>query len=152
MESISLTSLAAEKLAEAQQTHSGRAAHTIHGGHTHELRQTVLALLAGHDLSEHDSPGEATLQVLQGHVCLTAGEDAWNGRAGDYVAIPPTRHALHAVEDSVIMLTVLACNMNHALITGVADALAPHSPAVRLAPGPARCCVVLKRCSAHDPE
>lgn len=33
MESISLTSLAAEKLAEAQQTHSGRAAHTIHGGH-----------------------------------------------------------------------------------------------------------------------
>lgn len=77
MESISLTSLAAEKLAEAQQTHSGRAAHTIHGGHTHELRQTVLALLAGHDLSEHDSPGEATLQVLQGHVCLTAGEDAW---------------------------------------------------------------------------
>ncbi|MBN4683701.1 LuxR family transcriptional regulator, partial [Pandoraea nosoerga] len=28
MESISLTSLAAEKLAEAQQTHSGRAAHT----------------------------------------------------------------------------------------------------------------------------
>lgn len=107
MESISLTSLAAETLAEAQQTHSGRAAHTIHGGHTHELRQTVLALLAGHDLSEHDSPGEATLQVLQGHVCLTAGEDAWNGRAGDYVAIPPTRHALHAVEDSVIMLTVL---------------------------------------------
>ncbi|KCF85735.1 hypothetical protein P928_01957, partial [Mycobacterium tuberculosis KT-0024] len=48
--------------------------------------------------------------------------------------------------------TELACNMNHALITGVADALAPHSPAVRLAPGPARCCVVLKRCSAHDPE
>lgn len=38
--------------------------------------------------------------------------------------------------------TELACNMNHALITGVADALAPHSPAVRLAPGPARCCVV----------
>ncbi len=70
MESISLTSLAAEKLAEAQQTHSGRAAHTIHGGHTHELRQTVLALLAGHDLSEHDSPGEATLQVLQGMCAL----------------------------------------------------------------------------------
>jgi hypothetical protein len=70
MESISLTSLAAEKLSEAQKSHSGRAAHTIHGGHTHELRQTVLALLAGHDLSEHDSPGEATLQVLQGHVAL----------------------------------------------------------------------------------
>jgi quercetin dioxygenase-like cupin family protein len=107
MESISLTGLAAEKLAEARQSHSGRAAHTIHGGHTHELRQTVLALLAGHELSEHDSPGEATLQVLQGHVRLTAGADAWEGMTGDYVAIPPRRHALAAVQDSVVMLTVL---------------------------------------------
>jgi predicted ArsR family transcriptional regulator len=39
--------------------------------------------------------------------------------------------------------TQLACNMNHALITGVADALAPHSPDARLCPGPDRCCVVL---------
>ncbi len=107
MESISLTSLATEKLAEARQTHSGRAAHTIHGGHNHELRQTVLALLTDHDLSEHDSPGEATLQVLQGHVRLTTEGDAWDGKTGDYVAIPPQRHALHAVEDSVIILTVL---------------------------------------------
>jgi quercetin dioxygenase-like cupin family protein len=107
METISLTGLASEKLAEARKSHSGRAAHTIHGGHTHELRQTVLALLAGHELSEHESPGEATLQVLQGHVRLTAGGDAWEGKAGDYVAIPAERHALHAVEDSVIMLTVL---------------------------------------------
>jgi quercetin dioxygenase-like cupin family protein len=107
MESISLTSMATEKLAEARQLHSGRAAHTIHGGHTHELRQTVLALLADHDLSEHDSSGEATLQVLQGHVRLTAGDDAWDGKTGDYVAIPRQRHALHAVEDSVVILTVL---------------------------------------------
>ncbi len=107
MESISLTSLASEKLAEAKQSHSGRAAHTIHGGHTHELRQTVMALLAGYDLSEHDSPGESTLQVLQGHVRLTTGGDSWDGKTGDYVAIPPERHALHAVEDSVVMLTVL---------------------------------------------
>ena|SRR5437868_7143263 len=107
MESISLTSLASEKLAEAGRSHSGRAAHTIHGGHTHELRQTVLALLAGHDLSEHDSPGEASLQVLQGHVRLTTGDDTWEGKAGDYVVIPAERHALHAIEDSVIMLTVL---------------------------------------------
>jgi quercetin dioxygenase-like cupin family protein len=107
MESISLTHLASEKLAEAKESHSGRAAHTIHGGHNHELRQTVLALLAGHELAEHDSPGESTLQVLQGHVRLTTGGDAWEGETGDYVAIPPERHALHAVEDSVVMLTVL---------------------------------------------
>ncbi|MGZ4509750.1 MAG: cupin domain-containing protein [Mycobacterium sp.] len=107
MESISLTGLASEKLAEARQSHSGRAAHTIHGGHTHELRQTVLALLAGRDLSEHDSQGEATLQVLQGHVRMTTGDDAWEGKNGDYVVIPSQRHAVHAVEDSVVMLTVL---------------------------------------------
>ncbi|OBJ70114.1 helix-turn-helix transcriptional regulator [Mycobacterium colombiense] len=40
--------------------------------------------------------------------------------------------------------TELACNMNHALITGVADALAPHSPDARLCPGRDRCCVVLR--------
>ena len=39
--------------------------------------------------------------------------------------------------------TELACNMNHALITGVADALAPHGPDARLCPAPDRCCVLL---------
>jgi quercetin dioxygenase-like cupin family protein len=67
----------------------------------------LLALQADHDLSEHDSPVKATLQVLEGHVRLTAGGDAWDGKTGDYIAIPPENHALHAVEDSVIMLTVL---------------------------------------------
>jgi predicted ArsR family transcriptional regulator len=41
--------------------------------------------------------------------------------------------------------TELACNMNHALITGVADALTPHGPDARLCPGTDRCCVVLGR-------
>jgi quercetin dioxygenase-like cupin family protein len=107
METISLTGLSAEKLAEAQRSHSGRAAHTIHGGHTHELRQTVVALLAGHDMAEHESPGEATLQVLLGHVRLNAGSASWDGKTGDYVVIPAQRHALQAVEDSVVLLTVL---------------------------------------------
>jgi predicted ArsR family transcriptional regulator len=39
----------------------------------------------------------------------------------------------------------LACHMNHALISGVAEALAPHGPDVQLCPKPDRCCVVLKR-------
>jgi predicted ArsR family transcriptional regulator len=39
--------------------------------------------------------------------------------------------------------TELACTMNHALITGVAEALAPHGPDARLCPGRDRCCVVL---------
>jgi quercetin dioxygenase-like cupin family protein len=106
MDSVSLTSLAADQLKAAREAHSGRASLTLHGGHTHELRQTVVALLAGHELSEHDSPGQASLQVLQGHVHLTAGDDSWDGKTGDYVVIPPQRHSLQAVDDSVVMLTV----------------------------------------------
>jgi quercetin dioxygenase-like cupin family protein len=107
MESISLTSLATEQLTVARQAHSGRAAHTIHGGHDLELRQTVMALVAGQVMHEHDSPGEATLQVLQGHVRLTAGDEAWEGKTGDHVTIPPRRHALESLEDSVVILTVV---------------------------------------------
>lgn len=44
--------------------------------------------------------------LLQGHVRLTAGSDAWEGETGDYLTIPPQRHALKAIEDSVIILTV----------------------------------------------
>ncbi|WP_375481314.1 cupin domain-containing protein [uncultured Mycobacterium sp.] len=106
MQSISLNRLASKVLAQARQAHGGRAAHTIHGGRALELRQTLLALVGGQGLAEHDSPGEATLQVLQGHVCLTTSDDMWEGAAGDFVTIPSQRHALEAVEDSVIMLTV----------------------------------------------
>jgi predicted ArsR family transcriptional regulator len=42
--------------------------------------------------------------------------------------------------------TELACGMNHALICGVARALAPHSPHARLEPQPEKCCVVLTPC------
>jgi quercetin dioxygenase-like cupin family protein len=106
MESLSLTTLASEKLAEARQARSGRAAHTIHGGHAHDLRQTLVALRAGEKLAEHDSPGEATLQVLTGHVRLNAGDDHWEGKSGDHVTIPPQRHSLEAIDDSAIVLTV----------------------------------------------
>jgi predicted ArsR family transcriptional regulator len=46
--------------------------------------------------------------------------------------------------------TELACGMNHALISGVADALAPHSPHSRLDPQPKRCCVVLTPATEID--
>jgi quercetin dioxygenase-like cupin family protein len=106
MEGISLTSLATELLGRARESHSGRAARTVFGGQEHGLRQTLIALIGGHDLAEHESPGEATLQVLAGRVRLTAGEDAWEGGVGDFVAIPPVRHALAALEDAAVLLTV----------------------------------------------
>lgn len=106
MEATSLTALADEQLAAARQAHAGRASHTVHGGQEHALRQTLVALAAGQELAEHNSPGEATLQVVRGRVRLLAGDDTWDGVVGDHVTIPPMRHALRALDDSVVLLTV----------------------------------------------
>jgi len=108
MDGISLTRLADEHLEVARSAPAGRSAHTVHGGHDHLLRQTLIALTAGTELAEHNSPGQATLQVLRGRVRVTAGPDTWTGEAGDLLVIPPERHGLHADSDAVILLTVLA--------------------------------------------
>jgi len=106
MQKESLTALARQHLEVARAATSGRSAHTIYGGHEHVLRQTLIALRAGSDLDEHENPGEATVQVLSGRVTLVAGETRWNGSPGDLLTVPDSRHALEAVEDSVILLTV----------------------------------------------
>jgi quercetin dioxygenase-like cupin family protein len=74
MDIVSLPSLTADHLKRAREDSAGRSAHTVHGGRDHRLRQTVIALLEGRELEEHESPGEATLQVLTGRVRLVAGE------------------------------------------------------------------------------
>jgi quercetin dioxygenase-like cupin family protein len=106
MEKFSLTALAREQLALAKQTSSGRASHTVYGGHEHVLRQTVIALAAGRLLDEHENPGEATVHVLTGRVRLVAGDTSWNGSPGDLLVVPDARHTLEAVEDSTVVLTV----------------------------------------------
>ena len=103
---LSLTVLADEQLAAARTTGSGRSAHTVHGGHEHVLRQTLIALTAGSGLAEHNSPGEATLQVLRGRVRLTAAGGSAEGAAGDLLVIPSQRHSLEAIDDSAVLLTV----------------------------------------------
>jgi len=105
---VSLPTLAQDQLAAARASSAGRSARTIHGGQRNALRQTVLALIGGQALGEHDSPGEATLQVLTGRVRLNCGDDWWAAAAGDYLVIPPTRHDLMAIDDSVVLLTVVS--------------------------------------------
>lgn len=106
MDSTSLTGEAERHLVVARGASSGRSSVTLFGGREHDLRQTLIALAAGHSLGEHESPGEATLQVLSGAVRLTAGEEVWDGEAGDHLVIPPHRHDLHAVTDAAVLLTV----------------------------------------------
>jgi quercetin dioxygenase-like cupin family protein len=106
VEGRSLKELAAEQLRLARDSSSGRSAVTVFGGQIHDMRQTLIALAAGRTLAEHDSPGEASLQVLQGSVTLMAGGESWRGQEGDYLVIPPERHDLHAESDAVVLLTV----------------------------------------------
>ena len=79
MKSESLSRLGAAQLIKAHEAGAGRAAVTVFGGQQHDLRQTLIALVAGRALGEHDAPGEATLQVLAGQVGLTQGRS--RGRA-----------------------------------------------------------------------
>ena len=107
MEKTSLTTLAREMLSEAREASSGRAAHHLHGGRGHRLQQMMIALAAGQDLKEHENPGEATLQGLEGRVELSAGEDSIFLAAGEHAVIPQQRHCLHAREDSVVLLSLV---------------------------------------------
>ncbi len=108
MDALSLKDLGEEQLSTARSAHSGRAAHTVYGGHEHTLRQTLISLAAGNGLDDHESPGQATLLVLRGRVRLGTAEDSVEGGEGDFLAIPPQRHNLAALEDSVVLLTVVA--------------------------------------------
>ncbi|GAA2649956.1 cupin domain-containing protein [Streptomyces lunalinharesii] len=106
MQTISLDEQAREHVERAAAATSGRSAATVYAGQEHGLRQTVLALTAGSGLAEHESPGDATLLVLRGHVRLVEGDASCEGRAGDLLVIPPARHSLDAIEDSAVLLTV----------------------------------------------
>jgi quercetin dioxygenase-like cupin family protein len=106
MEKFSLEARARVLMNSAATAPAGRAAETVYGGHEHVLRQTLIALTAGSVLSEHENPGEATVQVLGGRVRLVADTAEWEGRDGDLLIVPKARHRLHAVEDSAVLLTV----------------------------------------------
>ncbi|EAP98078.1 hypothetical protein JNB_13978 [Janibacter sp. HTCC2649] len=106
MHKESLSALVREHLEIAATASSGRSAHTIYGGHDRSLRQTLIALRAGSRLDEHENPGEATLHVLHGRVALVAVDTKCDGTPGDLMTIPDSRHALEAIEDSAVLLTV----------------------------------------------
>lgn len=107
VQKTSLEALGRQLRRAAGGSDSGRAADTVHGGHEKALRQTVVALVAGRVLAEHENPGEASVLVLDGRVRMVAGEDSWEGRRGDLIIVPPTRHRLEAMTDATVLLTVV---------------------------------------------
>ncbi|PQD99817.1 cupin [Mycobacterium sp. EPG1] len=107
-DAVSLWALGDEQLEAARAAHAGRSAHTIYGGSERTLRQTVLALTEGNRLDDHKSPGEATLLVLRGKVQIGTASTTVGGSEGDYLVIPDEIHNLVALEDSVVLLSVVA--------------------------------------------
>jgi quercetin dioxygenase-like cupin family protein len=106
MQRISLDALARQQLDLAAGAGGGHTADTVYGGREKVLRQTVIGMIKGARLAEHENPGEATVQVLRGRVTLSAGDRSWEARTGDMIFVPDERHSLEALEDSAILLTV----------------------------------------------
>jgi quercetin dioxygenase-like cupin family protein len=106
MQKVSLEALGRELLERAVAAGGGHTADTVVGGHERVLRQTVIAMLEGAVLAEHENPGEATVYVLRGRVRLSAGDLSWEGRPGDLLVVPDARHSLEALEASAVLLTV----------------------------------------------
>lgn len=119
---IHVPTLADELLAEARRASAGRAARTLTPGAERPLNQTLVALEEGVSLSEHNCPPAATLHVLIGPVCLTAGDDHVDLAAGDHTPIPPVRHSLSCIDDAVVVLT--------AATTASSPAQPPRQPAL----------------------
>lgn len=101
---IRLSDLVEELLELARLAHSGRAARGVYGGS--HLRQAMLTLVSGAELSEHEAPPEATLQVIRGRLTLSTAEESWDLGAGEFVMIPSQRHSVTAIEDSAFLLTI----------------------------------------------
>lgn len=95
----SLEALARELLERTATSGGGHTVDTVVGGHERVLRQTVIALIQGANLAEHENPAKATLLVLRG-----AG--AVERRRGGLLFVPDTHHSLQALEDSAVLLTV----------------------------------------------
>jgi quercetin dioxygenase-like cupin family protein len=69
---------------------------------------TLFGFAAGQELTEHESPYMAIIQVLHGEVSLTLGGDKVSAQAGSYIVMPPhLPHSLHCTSKMVMLLTII---------------------------------------------
>ncbi|WP_326565270.1 LuxR family transcriptional regulator [Amycolatopsis rhabdoformis] len=103
---MNLFTLAETHTGLATQAPARRSAVTVHGGHEHALRQTVMALSQGEHLHETEHPGgETTVLVLHGNIRLVTGAQQQSGAPGDYFVPAAGRHRIEAETDAAILFT-----------------------------------------------
>jgi quercetin dioxygenase-like cupin family protein len=69
---------------------------------------TLFAFAEGQGLSEHMTPHDATVQVIEGEVDVTIGDDRHTVRAGDILHLPASvPHALFGGQPFKMLLTLL---------------------------------------------
>lgn len=69
---------------------------------------TLFAFDAGEDLTEHTSPFDALVMVLEGSITLTIGGQAVHAAPATIVRMPAqVPHAVHAAEPSRMLLIML---------------------------------------------
>lgn len=106
METVALGVLGEKLLLEARSSpSSGRHAVTIHGGHVNSLRQTLVGVVAGHELDQQRNTSEVTLQLIRGRARVVATAEVVELTAGDYLVIPLEWDSFEALEDTVVLLT-----------------------------------------------
>ncbi|WP_069386925.1 cupin [Cellulosimicrobium cellulans] len=93
-------------LTDARAAANGRSTEVV--VHDGPLRQSVIALVAGVELGEHNSPPAASIQVLRGRVRVTAlDEGDTELGAGELRVLTHERHAVTALEDCAFLLTTV---------------------------------------------
>jgi quercetin dioxygenase-like cupin family protein len=72
------------------------------------LRVVLVVFKPGARLQEHRASGPVTVQVVSGHVTLTAAERVVQLVTGDLVTLQPALpHAVEAVDESALLLTIV---------------------------------------------
>lgn len=103
---LDLGAAADDLLAQARTQRAGRAGRTLTPGAGAPLKQSLLALVGGQRLQDHRAPGPTTLLSLRGTAVLRWDSEAVTLSEGVWVSCPTQTHALEAVSDAVLLITV----------------------------------------------
>ncbi|MBW9207892.1 hypothetical protein KV102_05865 [Mumia sp. zg.B53] len=71
------------------------------------LRQSVLGLAEGAELSEHEAPPAGSILVLTGAIEVVGASGTTALETGMLAQIPRERHSVKALADSVFLLTAV---------------------------------------------